>query len=118
MHKAGYISERRQFRRIPANLSVSYNAAAQVKAGVSLTKDISQAGISFFVNEHIPKNTVFDLKLALKGSDLFIEVSEIVKWVKEGRHAGRFEVGVEFINISDKEMKYLIDYISKSASRQ
>ena len=76
--------------------------------------DISQGGVSFITKEFIPKQTLLDLKLTLENSGLFIEASARVSWVIKKVHSDKYEVGVEFINVSKKSMGYLIDYISSS----
>lgn len=106
--------EQRKFIRVPVNLQILYKTLSKTEFGNSFTKDISQGGVRFFVSEFIPKGSILKLRILLRRGMLFIEASAKVRWIKEKVGTGRYEAGVEFFNVSEESMEYLINYISNN----
>ncbi len=103
--------ERRRFVRIPESSSISYRIMPNIKTGDYLTKDISQGGIRFFVHNFIPRGSLLKIRLNLKNISFSFEAMVRAVWIIEEPRSERYEVGVEFINISDEATKHLINYI-------
>lgn len=104
----------RRFLRVPENLPISYESWLSTETKESLTKDISQEGISFFVHKFIPKYSLLKIKLTLKKTPFYFEGLVRVVWIKKEPGSERYEVGVEFINIPKKATEHLTDYIKGS----
>ena len=109
--------ERRRFERIPANLRIFYRVIPKIKTEKSITKDISQGGVRFSVHKFIPKNSILEIRFIHRKTHLFIESSAKVRWIRKDDHNKRYEVGVEFINISKETIGYLINYIASKSKK-
>lgn len=105
------MQERRRFVRITEDSPISYEVLSDAKSGDFITKDISQAGIRFFVHDFIPKGTLIKIRLILKKITFSFEAIVRVVWIEEDFRNDRYEIGVEFVNISKQASEYLIKYI-------
>ena len=106
------MAERRKFVRIPEDLPITYEVFPIIKTEEFFTKNISQGGICFFVHEFIPKDSKLKIKLTIKKIPFYFEAVVRLAWIKQDPHVERYEIGVEFINISQEAARHLIDYIS------
>lgn len=103
--------ERRKFIRVPLHAEISYRILPQTKVKRFLTRDISQGGVRFFVEEFIPKGSYLEITLKLEGVSLVFEACVKVQWISEQTRSERYEVGAEFINIHHEAAAYLMQYI-------
>ncbi|MGA1842263.1 MAG: PilZ domain-containing protein [bacterium] len=101
----------RKFIRIPESAEISYRLIKKIKATGALSKDISKGGLRFFVNEFIPKESVLKIKIIIKKIPYSFEVMAKVKWVKKRFANESFEIGVEFIEVPEKDLQHLVRYI-------
>ncbi|MFC1708555.1 PilZ domain-containing protein [Candidatus Omnitrophota bacterium] len=107
------MEERRKFVRIPEQSEISYKILPNPKTTAFTTSDIGQGGIRFFVSEHIPKDSIIQIRLTIKNIPFSFTAVVKTRWVKKASHADRYEVGVEFVNIPNEASNYLISYIKK-----
>ena len=105
------MQERRRFVRIPESLSISYEVMNEPKTEAFVTKDIGQGGIRFLVSKFIPENTLLKVRPTFSKIHFSFEAVVRVVWIKEQPLRERFEIGVEFIDISKKAKEHLINYI-------
>ncbi|MDD5729580.1 MAG: PilZ domain-containing protein [Candidatus Omnitrophica bacterium] len=110
--------EKRKFVRIAENMSISYQVMHTSKTGDFLTRDMSLGGISFYVSEFIPKDTVLKIKIDLTHLFLSLEALVRVVWVVEDHHKERYEVGAEFLNLSEDDTRNLFEYVSSVLRRE
>jgi c-di-GMP-binding flagellar brake protein YcgR len=103
--------ERRKFVRIPESSSISYRIMPKIKTGDYLTKDIGQGGLRFFIHEFIPKKSFLKIRLTIKNISFSFEALVRIVWIIEETRSERYEIGVEFVNISNEAKKHLVDYI-------
>lgn len=112
----------RKFIRIPESAEISYRLIKNIKTTGALSKDISKGGLRFFVNEFIPKESVLKIKIIIKKLPYSFEVIAKVKWVKKRFANESFEIGVEFIEVPQKDLQHLERYIEdinyKKSTRQ
>ena len=104
------MEERRRYIRIPEKLQIFYEVVPSEQRGEYITRDISQAGISFLVHDFIPRDSCLKIKLTFRTSFTFEALSRLV-WIREKSYTGEYEVGVEFINMPQEAKMYLIDCI-------
>lgn len=107
------MEERRRYIRVNENSHVAYQVMDATQIGDYMTADISQGGLRFYVSEFVPKGTVLKLRLTLKNIFFTFEALAKVAWVREEPHKDRYEVGVEFLNISNEDSLLLMGYIKK-----
>lgn len=105
------MNERRKFVRIPEHAQISYQILNSQKEYSSLTKDISQGGIRFWVQEFIPENTHLKIKCTLEKISFSFEAVVRLAWITEDSFSEKYEVGVEFLDIPKKAAERLVEYI-------
>ena len=110
------MEERRRFVRVPGNLRLSYKIIPNVKIGESITKNISEGGLRFFVNEFIPKNNFLKIRMTLGKKCFSFEILTRVAWIREDSLFARHEIGVEFINMPKETTEALVDFIKNLSS--
>jgi len=89
--------ERRKFIRIPRSTKISYKISNSPKIKSSVTRNISQGGISFLADEFIPKGTILKLEFALE-EFTYDDFAKVI-WVMEEAAGNQYEVGAEFMTI-------------------
>jgi len=110
------MQERRKFIRIPENAPITYEIMDNPETGEHFTRDISLGGIRFFIHHFIPVNSFLRIKLFLKKITFYFEALVRVVWIRRDPHGDRYEIGVEFINIPQKAVEHLIEYIKSILS--
>jgi c-di-GMP-binding flagellar brake protein YcgR len=116
------LQERRRFVRLNALVDVAYSkkaVPALEKEKLSVAKNISKGGICLIVYEPIKAEDVLDLKVYLPDRTTPIDVVGKVVWTKEfilGDIPGnkRYDVGIEFLNVNQKELSEINKYVFTS----
>lgn len=103
--------ERRRYIRIPEDSQISYKVVTGIKLDNSLTRDLSQGGIKFFIHEFIAKDSILRIRLTLEKTSFSFEALVRVVWITEDIRNDRYEIGVEFVDIPAEATAYLIAYI-------
>ena len=111
------MDERRKFIRIPEQAEISFRVLPNPKSAMFFTKDIGQGGIRFFVSECVPQNSLMEIRLTLKDIPFSFKAIVKVKWIKKEAYADRYEIGVEFVNITKEASDHLIRYIQTATKR-
>ncbi len=106
-------AERRKYARVATNLYISYtiDGSETHEAGVFLTKNVSGGGILFESFREIPIGTVFDLSINLPTHVYPIVARGKVTRVQKVRDYGRYDVGLELLNIGELDRRELIKYL-------
>lgn len=111
------LDERRQFVRLSILADVAYNKKdTSEKEKVSFTKNIGEGGICLITYEEVKVSDVLELKIALPEEKAPINILGKVVWVKKFSigdtfQGERFDVGVEFINISAGDKQKIDKYV-------
>ena len=105
------MNEKRKFIRILESAEISYRLISKVKLKGTLTKDISKGGLRFTVREFVPKDSILKIKINLKKIPLSFETTGRVKWIRRMPSSERFEIGVEFVEITKNVLMHLDQYI-------
>jgi len=108
------MEEKRRFVRIDWPVVVQYKTLEEpITKDQTLGRDISENGISFVVYERLPKGTRLDIQIQTPFDSLPIFVKGKVSWIRAlGEESKKtFEVGVEFIEIDQKDQRRLREYI-------
>jgi c-di-GMP-binding flagellar brake protein YcgR len=108
------MQERRRYIRIPENLEISYKVIPmEERPSASATRDISQGGIRFLVHDFIPKNSRLKIRIVLCKPSIVIEALVQLVWIRASAHGDTYEIGVEFVDISQKAAEFLANYIKE-----
>lgn len=110
--------QRRDFVRIEAILSVDYyieNEGEQKEPCVLhvSSRDIGGGGIAIIEKQVIPINTILNLNIHLPEGNLEIK-GKVVRWGEiDTSSTTKYWMGIEFINILERERQKIIHYIFK-----
>ncbi len=111
--------ERRRAKRVYASF-VEYCRAedASSQRYQAFAENISATGIRIFVNERIEADTLLLITVYLLDGSTPIEVKGKVVWVRPSifvmaKDRQHFDIGVDFVEISDDDRERLVYYSSK-----
>jgi len=112
------MNERRKYVRIPEKLGVSYNVVPTKILGRYTTSDIGQGGVRFLVHHFVPKDSHLKVKIAFADTSVTIEALVKVVWIRELPYSGSYEIGVRFIDISQKAADHLLGCIKSFVNKR
>lgn len=107
--------QRREHVRVPTSLKIEYSFVNKSNLdGVyhsTFLRDLSGGGAQFITNKSLSKGTELKVKIYLPSE--VIECQAKVRWSKEEiiDNQSRFFVGVQFINISERDREEIIKYV-------
>ena len=112
--RTGNEMEKRRFQRMDSNLPLRYKniRTATVPMG-SLTKDISEGGISFKTNEFISLACRLVVEVTLPTSQRPIKAISKVAWIRKLSFGEQYELGNQFLEISKEDRNLITDYVSR-----
>lgn len=117
------MEEKRRFVRLSANVKVKLSKVGEISKEVldnaAASKNISENGICIIRHE---KGVNFGDKLYLEielPTQRVIKLEGVVMWVNEfeifgGTYEKRFDVGIEFLKIRNKDRKLIKDFVFAS----
>ena len=108
------VIEKRRFQRIDSNLPLRYKnlKTATVPMG-SLTKNISEGGISFKTNEFISLACRLVVEITLPTVQRPIKAISKVAWIRKLASGEQYELGNQFLEISKEDRNLITDYVSR-----
>ena len=109
-------AERRRFPRLTVAAAVDYVILnKQTPEEGTLIRNISAGGICLIVYENIDAGTVLSLSIFLPDNHSYISAKGRVVWKKEfmvsSEQRKRYDVGVEFIEISEEDQKRISKFV-------
>ena len=115
--QAGNIIEKRRFERIESNLPLRYkNIRTSTGPMGSLTKNISEGGISFKTNEFISLACRLVVEINLPTVQRPIKAISKVAWIRKLSSGEQYELGNQFLEISKEDRGLITDYVSRLKS--
>jgi c-di-GMP-binding flagellar brake protein YcgR len=103
--------ERRKYIRIPESLPIAYEVVPSQTKKEYASKDISQGGMRFLINEFIPKDSRLRVQISFPGTLFNFETWVKCMWIRKLPYNDRYEVGVEFMDTPLKAVEYLNSFI-------
>jgi len=110
------MTEKKRYKRIPDDLPISYQVLPEAKTSNLLTRDISQGGIRFLIHDFVSKDSMMEIKINFKKIHYALVAMVQVCWVRKDPSGDRYEIGVEFVNLSKEAANHLIAYIDSVTS--
>lgn len=115
--QSGSYTERRRFQRIDSNLPLKYkNLRTTTLPMGSLTKDISEGGVSFKTSEFISLACRLVVELNLPTVPKPIKAISKVAWIKKLSSGDQYEMGNQFLEISKEDRAIITDYVNRVSS--
>ena len=109
--------ERRKFTRLSVLADVSYTKKdLPQEENATFTKNIGKGGICLITYEQLNESDVLELTISLPNEKEPVNVTGKVCWVKPFNigtdpSGARFDVGIEFIKISDGDKQKIDGYV-------
>ncbi len=133
MNQPPSLNERRQFERIPKEVTVKANMVTypinETEFSDGRSKNLSAGGILLQLNSEFNAGAILQVKITLPGwrknHPGFIKVTEnsigspftaVCEVVRSKKIGDIFETAVRFINIDEDDYKALLGYLKKQSS--
>lgn len=102
--------EKRKALRLKSSLPIHYDSSGDVLGGAGLTEDISEGGVSMLCEEFIPRLSRMPMRISLM-PDKSVAATGEVKWAQRIAHSYRYQVGLEFKDISNDARRSISEYV-------
>lgn len=111
-----YIKERRKSPRINARLPLQYKDIQRPIETYSgtLTRDISEGGVRFIANEFLSIFTRLLVEASIPSFSRPIKAISKVAWIRKIPSGNQYDVGVQFMDMTEEDKKHLTSFIAKS----
>ena len=103
-------NQRRQFFRIESNFDVSLKKQDSEEIEQTSSVDISAGGIKVYTDQKVELGDIIDTTFLLDGVKMYIE-TKVVKRVRKDNSRNRWEISLEFLNLSEKEREHIIRFV-------
>jgi c-di-GMP-binding flagellar brake protein YcgR len=117
MLKGGFM-EKRKYRRLDCSMPAHYRKIGKIESedNNALTRNVSEGGVRIVVDEYIPANTRLALVLSFPFKNKKIRTFSKVVWSKRHSIITRYDLGIQFIDITSNARKNLADFIKRKSS--
>ena len=106
------IPERRESRRLKANLPVTFERLGSLKQfGDSSTKDISTTGLRMNMEGFSAPTSTFLIKLHFPEVNRILEGSAKIVWSHRISYSDQYQAGLHFTELNPTYKKWLEEYI-------
>lgn len=111
-----YVKERRKFPRINARLPLQFKDIQRPIETFSgtLTKDISEGGVRFISSEFLSIFTRLLIEASIPSFSRPIKSISKVAWIRKVPHGSQYDIGVQFMDMTEEDRKQLASFIAKS----
>lgn len=113
------MSEQRRAKRIKEETKVTIQLiptdrlTPNKKISYHLTKDISSTGLRILANTFLPINSILKIDLSLTKPPRLISAFGKVRWIKSRYADELFEMGIEFVDTPQENIRILKEHIEK-----
>lgn len=108
--------ERRQEPRVASTMSVQYRGIRQESDATvnAIARDISVGGVRLLVNEFVSVFTRLVLEIAMPSTPKPVRAVSKITWIRKRPYGEQYEVGAQFMDMSDEDRKDINDFIERS----
>ena len=107
-------TEQRKHQRVEAHVPVKYcklRNGAGIKGASSISKNLSQGGVRFRAAEFISMACRLILEVDIPMSARSVKAISRVAWIRKSASVDNFEIGSQFIEMSEEDKKLISKYI-------
>lgn len=105
--------DKRNSERKNVSASVRYQLKSSSEFGSTVACDMSEGGLKLNFNKFVPSNTDFLLELNLPAAPKIINAVGKVMWAQRVPHSDRYQLGISFKEIQDKQRTEISDYLNR-----
>ncbi len=112
--------DKRQYSRVGCELDSSFrnlDAEASKPISETLIQDISEGGIRFRTNHFIPVHNKLLFRIQIPNSK-FIEAVARPTWIREIPNLRQFDIGAQFISLTEEDRVVIKEFAAAIASAQ
>lgn len=112
--------DKRKHSRVSCEIDSSFrDLDADVSRPISetLIQDISEGGIRFRVNHFIPVHNKLLFRIQIPNSK-FIEAVARPTWIRQIPNIGQFDIGAQFISLSDEDRFIIREFTATATPTQ
>ncbi|MBM3252356.1 MAG: PilZ domain-containing protein [Candidatus Omnitrophica bacterium] len=106
--------EKRTSERKNIYASVRYQLKSSQAFGATSSCDISEGGLRLNFERFVPNNTEFLLQMNLPAMPKIVNALGKVVWANRIPHSDRYQLGLKFIEIEDREKTGVSDYLKNA----
>lgn len=112
--------ERRRQPRINTAMSVQYRGIRQANDSVvnAISRDISTGGVCLLVNEFISVFTRLVLEIAIPSAPKPVRVVSKIAWIRKRPYGEQYEVGAQFMDISEEDKRGVFGFVERSIPKK
>ncbi len=107
-------SDKRKHDRSKCEIDSSFrnlDADASIPISETLIQDISEGGIRFRANHFIPVHNKLLFRIQMPNSK-YIEAVAQPAWIREIPNLSQFDIGAQFISLSDEDRRVIREFAS------
>lgn len=97
--------EKRRHRRVTGDFPLKYRTLEDNPYSGGFTRNIAEGGVRFIGHRFIPLATNLTLNLSLPTTARRLNALGKVVWIRKVPTGERYEIGLEFIDISDDDKR-------------
>ena len=105
------MNEKRQYPRVGISFPVECKTVPTKNFFYTVSKDLSLGGIRVFTTSSIPKGKVIKLNINL--IDEILNLKAKVIWCNRERVAGRYSLGLSFVEATNTVKEKLFEFLNK-----
>jgi len=103
------LEEKRRFQRLEVKSPLRFQSRGESGFANAVTSNIGLGGLGFTSDSFIVPGTVLDLEIKLL-SNALSPVGRIA-WSQPLPHSSRYQIGLEFVEVSPNQRDYLSEYL-------
>jgi len=112
------IQDKRRHKRVESNLPLQYKNLrrhSELPTG-SLTKNLSEGGVSFKSNEFISLACRLVVEISIPSIPKPIKAISRVAWIRKLPAGDQYELGNQFLDMAKEDKQHIINFVNKAFS--
>jgi c-di-GMP-binding flagellar brake protein YcgR len=112
------LNERRKYPRVDLHVPVQYKNIKSLSEPFTgaLTKDMGEGGIRFIGNEFLSLANRLVLTISLPAPAHPVKIITKVAWIRKVPMGEQYEIGNQFLSMSEEDKKELKNFLEKGLS--
>jgi c-di-GMP-binding flagellar brake protein YcgR len=107
------MNEKRKYKRARIDIDVSFQIAKREEWLIGKMMNLSGGGICLISKEAYGIANALDLRFMVPDSDNAIEVSAVVAWEQYNIDENRYEIGIQFTEIKEKDRILIEKFVAQ-----
>ncbi|MFH1753008.1 MAG: PilZ domain-containing protein [Candidatus Omnitrophota bacterium] len=110
------MNERRKHQRVGIKVSVQYKNIKTLQEPFvgALTRDVSEGGMRFIGNEFLSLANRVVMTLGLPTPARPVKIISKVAWIRKVPMGDQYEIGSQFLSMSEEDKRELKEYLEKT----